>query len=134
MYRLVVDTNVVISSLWGGNPRELVDLWQNGAVHVVSSQEIIEEYMMVLARFGLAKVDLKKWAESFFGKTEKVKLDKDVQVIDEDLSDNLFLECADKGLADYIISGDRHLLKLKKYKGIKIIKMAEFLNIYNGKL
>lgn len=47
--------------------------------------------------------------------------------ITEDLEDNKILEAASEAKADYIISGDKHLLKLKEFKGIKIVKAKEFL-------
>ncbi len=52
-----------------------------------------------------------------------VKLD----VIKADPKDNIILECAVAGNADYIVSGDKHLLDLKEFSGIKILKPAEFL-------
>ena len=52
-----------------------------------------------------------------------------INVIQDDPDDNIVLECAFEGKADYIISGDPHLLKLKEFKGIKIVKPNEFLNI-----
>ena len=47
----------------------------------------------------------------------------------EDPTDNKFIECAVEAKANYIVSGDRHLLKIKKYEGIKIIKTTEILEI-----
>ncbi len=48
-------------------------------------------------------------------------------VIKDDPSDNMYLECAIEGEADFIISGDKHLKDLKSYKGIKIIDPVTFL-------
>ena len=48
-------------------------------------------------------------------------------VISADPTDNIFLECAVAGKADYIISGDKHLLDLKSYQGIPIVKARDFL-------
>jgi len=44
-----------------------------------------------------------------------------------DPTDNIFLECALDGSADFIISGNRHLLDIKVYRGIEIVKAGEFL-------
>jgi len=49
--------------------------------------------------------------------------------VKEDPTDNKFIECAVEAKANYIVSGDRHLLKIKKYEGIKIIKTTEILEI-----
>jgi len=45
-----------------------------------------------------------------------------------DKNDNKIIECAAEGRADYIVSGDLHLLELKEYKGIKILTPSEMLN------
>ena len=51
-----------------------------------------------------------------------------INKIKEDLADNRVLECAISCKADFIVSGDKHLLNLKEYEGIKIIKAAEFIS------
>ncbi|MCG2722043.1 MAG: putative toxin-antitoxin system toxin component, PIN family, partial [Thermodesulfovibrionales bacterium] len=52
-----------------------------------------------------------------------------IEAVPEDPEDNKFIECALTCKADYIVSGDRHLLNLKEYAGIKILKASEFLAI-----
>ncbi|MCK4401242.1 hypothetical protein KAW08_02915 [bacterium] len=57
-------------------------------------------------------------------------LEQDVDghlIIKEDPSDDSFIHCAVQGNADYIISGDKHLLNLEEYQGIKIVKPADFI-------
>jgi len=63
--------------------------------------------------------------------TTPVKITKRIEAIIDDPDDDKFIECAVSCGADYIISGDKHLLKLKAYEGIKIINAAEFLSYYN---
>ena len=55
-----------------------------------------------------------------------------LDIVKEDPDDNIILECALEGNVDYIISQDNHLLKLKEFKGIKIINPEEFLKIINS--
>jgi predicted nucleic acid-binding protein len=50
--------------------------------------------------------------------------------VQDDPDDNKFIECALECKANYIISGDTHLLNLKEYEGIKIIKSSEFLKVF----
>lgn len=57
----------------------------------------------------------------FVGKKSKIS------TIIADPTDNVFLECAVDGEADYIISGDKHLLDLGMYNGVQIIRAREFL-------
>ena len=56
-----------------------------------------------------------------------IKPVKYFKIIEEDLDDNMFLDCALAGKVKYIISGDRHLLDLKLFMGTKIMAPDEFL-------
>ena len=58
----------------------------------------------------------------------------EIDVIQADPTDNKYLACALEGEADYIVSGDRHLLDVGLYQGLKIIKAKEFLNIWEKQL
>ena len=51
-----------------------------------------------------------------------------VNVVKEDPKDNMVLECAIACKADYIITGDKHLLKLKEFRSIKIVKPSYFFH------
>lgn len=53
-----------------------------------------------------------------------------VDVIKDDPTDNKYLACAYEGEADYIVSGDHHLLDIEAYEGIEILKAKSFLNIW----
>ncbi|MBI4149543.1 PIN domain-containing protein [Candidatus Woesearchaeota archaeon] len=58
---------------------------------------------------------------------------KATEVIPEDPADNKVLECAEAFGADYIISGDEHIMRLREYKGMKIVRTAKFLEMVNSK-
>jgi len=60
-----------------------------------------------------------------------VKVSRRITVIDDDPDDGKFIECASESEAGFIVSGDNHLLKLKEYKGIRILKAADFLVFRN---
>ncbi len=51
-----------------------------------------------------------------------------INVIEDDPSDNMFLVCAREGSADLIISGDKHLLVLGSFEEIPILTVGEFLS------
>ncbi len=59
---------------------------------------------------------------------EMVRPDMVLNVITDDPDDNRVLECAVKGHVDYIVTGDRHLLKLSAYEAIPIVTVREFLD------
>lgn len=131
MSKLVVDTNVLLSSFIStGPPRLLMNRIRNGVDLLCISPPILEEYVMVLQRAGIAE-DLLTSLFSLFQGTDYAVLvhpSRHVDVIREDLSDNMFLECAIAAGVDYLISGDRHLKRLKSFQGIEIITPREYLS------
>ena len=131
MKKVVIDTNVFVSSFFGGNPLKIINLWKKGEIFLCVSNEILEEYINVLIRMGLKNekelgelLNLFRRNHNliFAGKTPKLKIVKD------DPDDNKFIECAVELGAQCIISGDKHLLRLKKYFEIEILKPKDFLD------
>ena len=61
-----------------------------------------------------------------------VEVETTVDIIKDDPADNKYLACACEGEANYIISGDYHLLDIKPYKGIGILKAKSFFNIWKS--
>jgi uncharacterized protein len=59
----------------------------------------------------------------------KVKPTERLYVVRDDPDDDRILECASAARSDYIVTGDKHLLELKKFRDIPIIKVADFLGI-----
>jgi hypothetical protein len=131
--RVVLDTSVSISAiLFHGRPSRLVGLWQKGRLHVLMSSDVLNEYVRVLAypKFRLAKEDIKSIIEQeLIPFVEPVKTSAVFRIIVEDPSDDKFLVLAVDGQADHIISGDKHLLGLKEFRGIKIVTAEEFLSL-----
>lgn len=134
--RVVLDTHVLISSLWDGLPGRLIHLWQGGKIHVLLSAPILEEYLAVLARFDPGEEELDRFA-ALLGQshlTEWVSPQEKVSAVVEDPSDNRFLECAVMGKANALVSGDRHLLKLKQFEKIPILSPRTFLSRWKAVL
>jgi putative PIN family toxin of toxin-antitoxin system len=132
MLKVVIDTNVFISSFFGGIPREIINYWKNGKITLCLSQKIIEEYIEVLNKLGLKDKNeiqnlTKLFAESynsiFTAKTPSLK------VVEEDPDDNKFIECAVALESKIIISGDKHLKNIKKYIDIEIVSPKEFIEM-----
>ena len=133
MIRVVVDTNVFVSSFFGGNPRKIVDLWKSGQLTLCLSKSIIDEYVEVLQRLGLKNERelselLSLFAHGFYvlfsAKTPELHL------IEEDPDDDKFIECAVALKADFVISGDKALIAIQDYMGIRIVTPKEFLDSY----
>ena len=137
MTRVVIDTNVFVSSFFGGNPRKIIDLWKNGSIVLCLSQEIIEEYLAVLNRLGLdntkeisnlTRLFAEGYNSIFTAKTFKL------EVVKEDVEDNKFLECAVALNSKIIVSGDKHLTSIRKYIDIVIMSPREFIECHNFRL
>ena len=129
MIKVVIDTNVFISSFFGGNPKRIIDLWKNGEIKLCQSGEIVDEYVEVLKRLGLQNESelqelLKTFSEGhniiFSATTPSLK------IIEQDPDDNMFIECAVALECSHIISGDKHLKSIKNYMGIEIVNPKEF--------
>lgn len=133
MLKVVIDTNVFISSFFGGIPREIINLWKDGQIVLCLSQGIVEEYIEVLNRLGLKDKNeiarlIKLFAEGyhsvFTARTPKLLIVKDDP---DDPDDNKFIECAVALDCKIIVSGDKHLKRVKKYIDIKILSPKEFM-------
>ncbi len=134
MMKVLIDTNIFASSFFNpnGNPKRVIDLWKNRKITLCITEEILEEYVEVLARLGfsnepeleeLLRLFKKKNNIIYIASTPKFNLIKD------DPSDNKFIECAVTAQAKYIISGDKHLLNLEMFRNTRIISSLDFLNI-----
>ncbi len=128
---VVIDTNIVISGLlFGGRVGKIVKMWKNRQIHPWLSQEIIDEYIRVLAypKFSLSEkeIDYLLYREilPYFEVTEPAN---GPVIVKDDPSDDIFLYCALSAAVDCIISGDSHLLDLAEFKGIPIVTPEQFL-------
>jgi len=128
--RIILDTNVFISGIfWEGNfCSQIIDKWRKEEFELVSSKELIEELVKTLKCF---KIQLDEeiivgWTNTIIGNAIIVEPSERLEIIKEDPDDNKFLETAMAGKADFIISQDNHLLKLREFQGIKIITPEEF--------
>ncbi len=128
--KVVLDTNIIISSLWGGNPGRIIKYWEKGKILLIVSQPILDEYFEVLNRFNLNEDEIEDTTILFSNpnRTLIVSPKLKIHLIHKDPADNKFLECAFEGKAAYIISGDTHLLELQSYKNIKIVSARDFVN------
>ena len=132
--RIVLDTNILISALgWKGNPRVIFDRVIAGEFELILSYKQLNELLRVLnyPKFKFTDEQKDRFLSILLEVATLVKTESEVNVIKEDPSDNVILEPANEMKVDYIISGNDHLLKLKEFKGAKIITAKEFLDIVN---
>ena len=134
MIRVVVDTNIFISSFFGGNPRKIIDLWKSGQITLCLSRPIIDEYVDVLKRMGLQNErELEELLSLFAHGLHIIFTAKtpNVNVVEKDPDDDKFIECAVALNSKFIISGDKALREIKDYMGIKIQSPKQFLDDYS---
>lgn len=129
--RVVLDTNVLVSALlFNGTSSELVPLWQKGTITLLISRGILDEYLRVLSypKFQLSEKEIKELIqEELLPYTEVIKPRRRLRVVERDPSDDKFIDCAVEGKARVIISGDKDLSSIGRYRQIRIQSPAQFL-------
>jgi putative PIN family toxin of toxin-antitoxin system len=139
MLRAVLDTHQFISSLAfkRGHQAALLEAWKERRYLLLTSKFILAEikrvfeYPKIAKKYNLRNSDLETLFDLLEHDAVMVPGLVKVDIIKEDPEDNFILACAIEGKADYLVSGDRHLLKLQQYEGTRIVTAAEFLKEIN---
>lgn len=130
MYKIVIDTNVLISAIvFGGKPRHILELIIEGKIRLVISESILEEVKAVLGgkKFQYPPKILHTIIAEIGNISEFVEPKIKINTITKDPDDNKILECAFEARADFIVSGDNHLLEIGAFKGIEIMSPSDFI-------
>ena len=130
--KVVLDTNVLVSVLIkAGKQRDLFNKLAKNK-QVVLSRAILEEFLDVTEDVEVAKYtseqDLAVFLNALGNAATIVQVKYRFKAVKEDPDDDIIVRTAYDGKADYIVSGDRYLLALKEFKGIKILTVDEMLN------
>ena len=129
---VVLDTNVLISStLWNDSvSQKLLFKLIHQDILICSSVEILKEYQNVLNRdFGYSNEEIMNIINRMILFIRIVTPKERIQLVKDDAEDNKIIECAIESSSSYIITYDKHLLNIKEYEGIKIIKPEEAMSI-----
>ena len=129
--RIVLDTNVFVSSFFGGKPKEIIRLWTRSEVILCISPAIMEEYIVVVRRLGLDKRPELDELLALFKRSHSTCFSAavpELHVVTADPEDDKFIACAVELKAKAIVSGDHHLLELGTYIDIPILSPSEFLH------
>lgn len=127
--RVVLDTYVLFSGVFFiGPPRKVLSAWRDGRLVILASSEIFEEYQQVGMELAslFRDVNLSPFMELLQANAEMIYSPSILPRIQEDLSDNKFLACALAGRAKFVVSLDKHLLRLRQFQGIKVLRPREF--------
>jgi putative PIN family toxin of toxin-antitoxin system len=138
--RVVLDTNIWISALlWGGKPAKIIKAAEQGRISILTSEGIISEISQVLTYPKLKRIyqseglGIENLIETVLKISRLVNVNKNLAVVKEHPADDKFIECAQASGAEYIVSGDKHLLKVGCYKKTQIVSVNEFLQVFEAK-
>jgi putative PIN family toxin of toxin-antitoxin system len=128
--RIVADTNIYISALnFAGTADEVLALGRAGLIEIYISRAILDEIDGVLARkFRWSATRVREARGAIGDFTILVHPHDAVSVVSEDEADNRILECALAAGADAIVTGDHHLLELRRFGSVRITTPREFLD------
>lgn len=138
--RVVIDTNVIVSRFLSptGAPAQIIAAWQEKAFDLVVSEPILAEYQRALTydpireRHGFTNDEIATVVEEFGRFSLVVVAEATADRPGRDRDDDKFLDCGVAGDAQFIVSGDRHLLSIQEYRGVRIVRPAVFLALLRG--
>ena len=128
--KIILDTNVFVSGVFfSGPPYRILEAWRDGKIQLVISPEILEEYRRVAEILAEEHptISLSPWIELVIQQASIFSAPPLPQPICDDPDDDKFLACALASGSKFIISGDRHLLKVSGFEEIEILKPRDFL-------
>lgn len=132
--RIVLDTNIVISGLiWGGAPRQLLDLGREQHIQLFTSTALLDELESVLTRDKFAKLLVSQGITPAFimqryGLLAELVTPQPIQRTVRDSDDDVVLATALAAQVHIIASGDNDLLVLHPFQGIQILNAADALH------
>ena len=135
--KVTLDTNVLVSgTFWTGDSFRILNLIDKNELNNIISKEIIKEYYEVInsneiiGKIEDKKLKMLKIVHRVINNSDILEPSVKIDIIKDDPDDNKILECAVAGNADCIVSNDRHLLKLKNFRGIPILTPDDFTEKY----
>jgi putative PIN family toxin of toxin-antitoxin system len=135
--KVVLDTNVIVSAVLkaGGSPDLIVKAWRAGSYQLITSAPLLLELKEVLdrprisKRAGFSPAEARDILAAMADSAIVAEAELTIEVVEADPDDNRVLEAAVSAGADYIVSGDQHLLALQSYEGISIVRPRRFMAI-----
>lgn len=138
LVRLVLDTNIVVSALlWGGVPRQILDLQRENRVTLFSSSGLLDELNNVLKREKFSKLlssqkITPRYLMQRYGTLVNLVTPATITPTVRDSDDDIVIATALAARADVISTGDSDLLVLHSWRGIKILDAADTIQLVQG--
>ncbi len=129
MISITLDSNIYISALiFGGEPLRVLKMAEDGLIRLDVSDAIFEEFSRVLRdKFDWADEDIAEAQHDIRLFANHVAPVEALSVVKDDADDNRIIECAAAAGSDYIVTGDKHLLRLGNFVNIRIVNPGDFL-------
>ena len=133
--KVVIDTNVLISGLYfGGVPAQVLTAWTDGRVLLVVSPDILHEYRRVGLELAKGRASLIAALDALLAivavHAAVVNAPPLAAPVSEDPDDDQFLAAAVASGAVFIVSGDKHLLRVSGWNGVSVLKPRQFVDQY----
>jgi putative PIN family toxin of toxin-antitoxin system len=131
-WKVVFDTNILLSAIFSptGSPFLCLQLAQNEMVYSVTCQEILDEFQEKLqGKFSRTLQLAQAATDEVRNYSQMVTITGNLKGVSPDPDDDMILECAVIGNANYIVTGDKRLLSLGSYQNILLVKPTDFLTI-----
>jgi len=135
--RVVLDTNIWLSAIfWKGEANRIIEFALKKKFEIIISEEILSEIIKVLNK----EAKFQKFIEDRRQKIEElirtilsistlIEIKTKLNLVRDDPKDNIILESAFDGKAEYIVSYDKHILNMLEFRGIRILNPREFLGL-----
>jgi putative PIN family toxin of toxin-antitoxin system len=133
--KVVLDANIIVSAVISdkGNPAKVFQMWLDEEMEVVLTLAILDEIRRVIYYPRLRKAhrlpdeEIKVFLRLIAKRAIIIDPNVELQVVADDPDDDMYIECAVSSNAEFIITGDKHLLDIESYAGIQIVNAAAFL-------
>ena len=134
MNRVTLDSNVYLSGfVFGGKPKRVLEMAIDGEIEVAVSDPIIQEVRRhLLGKFGWSEPRAAAAVESIVEFAKHVTPTETIDTVPTDPDDNRVLECAISAGSQTIVTGDDDLLRLVAFRGIEIVRVADFLTRFSA--
>ncbi|MBI2842308.1 MAG: putative toxin-antitoxin system toxin component, PIN family [Armatimonadetes bacterium] len=125
--KVVLDTNLFVAAYWNRRSASarIIEACLSGHLQVYYTSEVERELWLIMRNIR-ARDEFRATVSNLIGRAEQVSAQAKVDVRTEDPEDQKFLECAVSANADYLITSDDHLLRLRKTGKTVIIKPGDF--------
>ena len=131
--RVVIDTNVLVSSFFDGPPQVIIDYWRDGNLTLCLSPSIVDEYQRILERLKLPRNEVVELFDRFACGNDCLftASTPSLAVVERDPDDDKFIECAIALDARIVITGDQDLLSLERYFQVEMLSPRMFLDAFS---